>query len=195
MPRPIPENILTEQMRQRFESRFTKGPGCWEWLGKGDKDGYGKFCVKRATYRAHRISWILFNGGDPGDLCVLHRCDNPRCVRPDHLFLGTPGDNNADRDAKGRQCKGDRHWTRMYPEREDIGAPKGERNGMYTHPEVRTIGERSATAKITEKQALELIAMSKKPGVSSSMLGRKFGISQGQAWRIANGRRWKHLQP
>lgn len=58
-------------------------------------------------YRVSRVSWILENGPIPDNLCVLHECDNPRCVCPDHLFLGTLGDNNTDRSKKGRSAAGE----------------------------------------------------------------------------------------
>lgn len=96
----------------RFWSRVTKGADCWLWTGYKLR-GYGAFWVARRFYYAHRYSWQLHNGDIPGGLCVLHNCpggDNPLCVNPAHLFLGTNRDNVADRDQKGRQCKGVRHW-------------------------------------------------------------------------------------
>lgn len=76
------------------------GPGCWEWQGCTDRCGYGKVGHLGKTKRAHRRAYELSNGPiDPG-LCVCHRCDNPRCCNPGHLFLGTHADNMSDRDAK-----------------------------------------------------------------------------------------------
>lgn len=86
--------------------------GCWLWLGSMDAKGYG-VVVRRPfgskgkvlQIKAHRASWLAFNGPDGMEtLCVLHKCDNPRCVNPDHLFLGSKTDNARDRDTKGR-CK------------------------------------------------------------------------------------------
>lgn len=77
--------------------------GCWTWTrSKDTRMGYGRLHVRGLSTVAHRASWQIQTGPIPSGMCVLHRCDNPPCVRPDHLFLGTKGDNNADRDSKGR---------------------------------------------------------------------------------------------
>lgn len=74
--------------------------GCLEWRGPCDPKGYGKV---NGGKLAHRVSYQLAKG-DPGEACVLHRCDNPPCIEPDHLFLGTRGDINRDTAAKGRHA-------------------------------------------------------------------------------------------
>jgi hypothetical protein len=87
----------------RFWSRVNKTATCWLWTGSiRNQFGYGRIRANNVTWPTHRLSWVLANGPIPDGLWVLHRCDNPRCVRPDHLFLGTPKDNSQDRDAKGR---------------------------------------------------------------------------------------------
>jgi hypothetical protein len=75
------------------------GPDCWEWKGKPKDTGYGTFL----NGYAHRYAYEIVNGPIPAGMCVLHRCDNRICVRPDHLFLGTKEDNTADMWSKGRQ--------------------------------------------------------------------------------------------
>lgn len=86
---------------ERFWSKVKKSPeedGCWEWTGFTDRAGYGE--IDRC--RSHRVSYYLATGVDPSGLYVCHHCDNPPCVRPSHLFLGAPADNNEDKRRKGR---------------------------------------------------------------------------------------------
>jgi HNH endonuclease len=86
-------------------------PGCWLWTGSCLPNGYGLISVQ-GTYRlAHRQSYETFVGPIPPGLCVLHHCDTPSCVRPDHLFLGTTADNYWDSARKGRatRLRGSRH--------------------------------------------------------------------------------------
>jgi len=81
-----------------FWSRVKKGDGCWEWSGPRFKR-YGRFL---RNVPAHRYSWEITNGPIPDGMYVCHRCDNPPCVRPDHLFVGASSDNAMDRERKGR---------------------------------------------------------------------------------------------
>jgi hypothetical protein len=96
---------------ERFWSKVEKTGSCWVWTAGRDWDGYGNFWLHGANTRAHRYSWSLHNGEIPIGLCVLHRCDNPSCVNPSHLFLGTSADNSRDRDLKGRTARHERHGS------------------------------------------------------------------------------------
>jgi hypothetical protein len=96
---------------ERFWPKVVKSDGCWEWSGAINPFGYGLFQIGHGDphYRgAHRVSWQMHNGPIPDGKLVCHHCDNRRCVRPDHLFLGTIQDNIRDRDAKARQARGER---------------------------------------------------------------------------------------
>jgi hypothetical protein len=90
-------------MPVRFWAKVSKGDGCWIWTGSRNPKGYGRLNTGNRVRLAHAISWELSHGAVPDGLWVLHRCDNPPCVRPDHLWLGTAADNTADMVAKGRQ--------------------------------------------------------------------------------------------
>lgn len=81
--------------------------GCWEWTGPVDKKGYGKTYYRGKQERAHRVAYKIFIGNIPEGLCVLHKCDNPPCCNPEHLWTGTIAENNKDKMRKGRWGGGD----------------------------------------------------------------------------------------
>lgn len=89
---------------EKFWSQVEKTDSCWRWTGRTKRHffGYGVFRFYGRNVNTHRVSWILTHGEIPNGLCVLHKCDVPECVNPDHLFLGTHADNCKDRHAKGR---------------------------------------------------------------------------------------------
>lgn len=88
----------------RLLSRIdTSGDGCWPWLHSVDREGYGVVTIRQRMWRAHRAIWSFFFGPLKDEEQVLHKCDNPRCCNPNHLFIGTNLDNIADMDAKGRR--------------------------------------------------------------------------------------------
>ena len=90
------------KVEERFWSKVNKGPGCWEWQAATDQDGYGRLTVQRINLRVHTLSYIMKYGPIEKEICVLHHCDNPPCVNPEHLFLGTKKDNKHDSMKKGR---------------------------------------------------------------------------------------------
>lgn len=149
---------------------------CWVWTAARVSKGYGSFRVAGRSAAAHRVVWLLVYGErPPDDLCVLHRCDNPACVRPNHLFTGTHKDNAEDRERKGRGNQS-----------------RGSANGAAIHPETRQ-GELNGRAKLTETQAIE-IALRSRNGEGRLALAREFGVAPQAVWAIRTGRRWPHLE-
>jgi predicted DNA-binding protein (UPF0251 family) len=177
-----------ESTTARFWSKVRKTDGCWFWQASVTEKGYPVFHAPPIR-RAHRFSWMLHFGPITQGAHVLHSCDTPRCVRPDHLFLGSNDDNVADKMRKGRHWsgKGDRHGMHLHPER----AARGVKNGAYTHPERRPSGERHGCAKIASPQVEEIRQLYAARLLNQYELARKFGISQRQVWRIVHGKSWR----
>lgn len=100
-------NAMPKNTKAMFEKMFVVTPGCWLWIGRLHLRGYGRF-RSPAGDMAHRSSYYFYKGDVPENMQVCHRCDNPRCVNPDHLFLGTNQDNVDDKVSKGRHpvCDG-----------------------------------------------------------------------------------------
>lgn len=154
----------------RFWSRVDKahGRGCWLWLGHLTF-GYGYIGAggrNGKTNRAHRVSWELHHGPIPEGLLVLHRCDNRRCVNPDHLFLGTQADNVADMIAKGRDA-----------------AP-----GLRARH-----GQSPGRAKLNPIQVREIRRTYCRGSDThgSYALAALYGVAQGTIYRIVSGRGWR----
>jgi hypothetical protein len=148
----------------RFWSRVHKSDGCWIWLGAKNKRGYGNFFYEGKYVAAHRVAYALHYGPIPDGLLVCHVCDNPSCVRLDHLFAGTPVENMMDKRLKGRAKPGDH---------------RGEHNGraVLTSEQVVAIRIRFAAGERAGDLAREF-------GVSRSQVLR---IVRGQTWLDANG--------
>lgn len=104
--RTLSDVSITGYFLFRFWSEVEKGPDHWTWKSGTDNYGYGGFQLGRrgeGQAKAHRLSWFLANGEIPPGLFVLHQCDMPACIRPEHLKLGTHDDNMADMVRRGRQ--------------------------------------------------------------------------------------------
>lgn len=115
------EKEKLEQLRKNYESKVVRKEGCWDWNGVKDKDGYGQIpCGYHKQAKAHRVSWTLHNGNIPKGIIVCHKCDNPPCTNPEHLFLGTKKDNDNDCRKKGRAAVGSKQPKAKIKERDVI---------------------------------------------------------------------------
>ncbi len=143
---------------------FICDSGCHEFQGPCNSHGYGHLSYDGYIYRAHITSWELSNGPIPTGKCVLHKCDNRRCVNVDHLFLGTYEDNAKDMRNKGRDTYGDNF---------------GENNGQ---------------AVLTTEEVLEIRQMLASNFHTSTEIGAMFGVTRAAVNSIKSRRTWRHLQ-
>ena len=148
-----------ETAKRRFLAKVcVRADGCWIWTGSKHVRGrYGTVGLMGKTWMAHRASWMLFRGEDPGTLCICHKCDVGMCVNPDHLFLGTVTDNCRDMERKGRA----RH-------------PVGERHGR-----ARLTWRAAADILALHKQGVPIRELSRRFGVARPSIDR---IVHGVGW-------------
>jgi HNH endonuclease/NUMOD3 motif len=186
----------TQQRRSRIDpltrllrstEKHDGSDGCWVWTGAKNQNGYGNFFLDGQIMKAHRASYQLHLGCIPEGLQVLHRCDNPSCIRPDHLFLGTPDDNMKDASSKGR-LKGSTGYRHSKQVREKIsnalaGKPKSEKAKAAYKASKR---EASPLSSAHVSQLKEL----REKGWSFRALAGKFGVSATTAFNICKGRTW-----
>jgi transposase len=167
----------------RFLSRVDRdGPvmrcelrACWVWTGGRLPRGYGSYrWPEERIYLAHRASWILHVGAIRRGLLVLHRCDNPSCVNPDHLYLGSAKDNTRDARDRGRLATGARH-------------------GLRRHPEAIARGQRQGSARLSETAVAEIRQLYDAHGETCSSLAERYGVSRATIERVANGKLWGHV--
>lgn len=119
-----------------FMKYVEKSDGCWIWKGRKDKDGYGLFDLHGHSVRAHRASHLL-NIGDPGDLHVLHTCDNPSCVNPNHLYAGTRSQNMQDMvNRKRRNINGEKNGNAKLSNRDAVELRNLYATGDFTQREL-----------------------------------------------------------
>lgn len=202
---------------ERFWAKVDKSPGlgprgdCWEWRGASVR-GYGNLGWsvdgKLQTFLAHRVSYFLVTGKQPGDV-MCHECDNPLCVNPEHLWSGTRAQNALDRDEKGRGGGDKRH---------------GLNNGRHTHPESTLQGEawhqahaaseerriastrryhkqhpesnrgtRNPRSKLTEDDVRAIRAAYRAGGITQKALGARYGVSKTLVRDIMTGKLWSHV--
>ncbi len=168
---------MDNETRARFESKYCPEPntGCWLWTGSHFDTGYGQFHIRRSAVGAHRVSYEIHHGTIRDGLWVLHRCDTPACVNPDHLFLGTHAD-----------ARGDRNGARLHPERLSRGAQHYAR----TRPDLLPRGEQHGMSRLTMGAAAAIRSRYAAGSASQRQLAREYGVSQTTIYRVIRGDIW-----
>lgn len=203
----------------KFWSKVSKSDdgSCWLWTGYINANGYAIMSISRRGYRASRISYFLHHGHISEDLHICHRCDNPACVRPDHLFLGTRSDNMKDSVEKGRFTK---HGAKLTPDqvqaiRRDYAPGRvpamcefyGVRQSTIyeiihghtwkstidsPHPaNLRPKGETHPSAKLTLTQVELIRAEYSRERRNSGVLAKRYGVARSVVSNIINGVSWR----
>lgn len=177
-------NRTTIPTDERFWRHVKKTNTCWLWIGADDGNGYGVFNLDGKAVKAPRMSWALTFGPIPDGLFVLHRCDHPPCVNPQHLFLGTHTDNMKDMVSKGR------HGSVTKP----ANRARGTRNGRHTKPESTRRGEQNGFARLTEQIIRALRIDRTNHGLTYEELMRKYNVrSKAHVRQIIRRIIWKHV--
>lgn len=175
---------VSPEAQTAFWRYVEKTDSCWLW--RGPHNGrYGR--IGRRTY-AHRMSWVMANGPIPEGKFVLHECDTPLCVRPDHLFLGTNRENILDAKAKGRLATGERHGLKLHPE----AVARGARHGSKTQPHRVSKGTGRPSSKLDEAKVRQIRERSRN-GASRASLAKEYGVSATVIRKIVSRRSWKHV--
>lgn len=163
--------LLEKKEKERFWSYVERrnSEECWFWKGCKNSRGYGTMNIHGHREGAHRVSYAIHNARPIGGRWVLHKCDTPCCVNPQHLFLGTPRLNSRDMVSKGR------HGSRSKPD----GICHGERNGR---------------AKLNAVSVKQIRSLHSDANISLKCLAGKFSVSDTEIGRIVHGTAWTHLK-
>lgn len=181
--KPLPS--VSEKDIARFWSKVDKrGPDeCWPWIGKRNRDGYGRLHISLREVGAHRVAHLVRSGADPFPFMVCHTCDvryEPgdmsyrKCCNPAHLVVGTSADNLGHMAESGRCQSGDRHYSRR-------------------SPELMPRGENRAHSKLTEQDVIDIRYRYACRSESQTTLSREYGVNQTTISEIIRRKKWAHI--
>lgn len=211
-----------ERLKMLYEKNVIRQEGCWDWKGYIARTGYAEIGRSKNFHEknAHRISWMIHKGNIPEGMYICHKCDNPKCTNPDHLFIGTHQDNDKDRDEKGRNVKGEDVESSILKD-QDIKEIKTlltqgkscleiSRKYDVSHDAIKRINKnetwkhipwpteiqgngRDGPRKLSIQDVIEIKKLLKL-GVPCSKLGRDYGVTKESINAIKNGKNWKHIK-
>lgn len=209
---------MNKQHEKTFQIKYSVNSisGCWEW-NKVNKQGYGRFYFSGTSIFAHRFSYLLYKGNIPENYVVRHLCNNPKCVNPNHLAIGTTADNMLDKVLSGRQAKGNEHGMSVLTEAQVkeiyqsslsnydladqynttpqmisfIRSGKNWKHITKNLPNGRILnrGEFTKDSKLTEVQAIEILKSSE----PHHILANRYGVHTNTIQNLRDGKTWKHL--
>ncbi len=183
----MPRKYNEQEAIAAFWSKIDRSEveSCWPWFGGKLQSGYGGAWWRGRHTGSHRVAYELANGPIPGGLQVLHRCDNPPCCNPAHLFIGTHLDNMRDKVDKGRQPA----TFLPFP---DENRSRGADHWSNKRPELRSTGTKNGNAKLDDSKVLSMRS-ARSAGEPFRSIARRYGVSLATAQAAIKGETWAHV--
>ena len=169
-------------LAERFIEKTIPVPfsGCWIWMGALSSKGYGSIRISKKTYIASRVSFVIYKGTIPNGLCILHSCDIPSCVNPDHLRLGTHFENIQDMISKKRDV-----WSNF--------SKKNNLKILFSKMRKgKNLGSNNSNAKFSEENILKIRSL-RKEGINQTQIAKMFCTTQNRISEIVNRKTWRNI--
>lgn len=177
-------------LEERFWNKVLKKghDDCWEWTGSRNWDGYGQINVDGKTRRAHRLSWVMSNRKKiPKNMVIMHTCDNPPCVNPSHLVIGTQAENMADREKKNRGADRSGNKNPMFGKKRT----KETRDKISASRKGRYGGEKNPRAILSKENVLKIREMYSTGDYTQKEIAKIFGVADVTISDITRWKTWR----